>query len=1304
MNHTLGAPLLSKSSQGIQNLPEVKLSRGQTDFEGIKQSLERKNTEVRTYETDGNVYKCQISSDGKQLTYITPVGVKVLDLSTFSEEYSYNGPFVRPEDSSDEEQITSESDSEIQEDEITIGHTSQITCFAISNNGKLFATGSYDTTSRLWDIQEKRQVKVFAGHTAAITCLAFGADDKFLATGGNDNKARLWDLEEGTLLNVFEGHLASICTLDFTPDGNFLVTCGYDSKAVFWDLQLAAQARVIRTYDSVSAFVIGYDGKYMATNSIYNTVRIFDIFTGSLEKEFKGHTGKITSLAFSEDDKYLCSASTDCTVRIWDISNESIEKILVGHSKIVSWLGFTQSGKHLISSGFDNTLKMWTIEEDNPEIVLRGHTDFISCLAISNDMKYIVTGSGSDDHTIRVWNLEGNLETVIEYHTEQINCLAISNDCKYLASCSDDSTITIRALNDLDKGRVLEGHDYRVTSIAFTPDGAYLISAGNDTKVIIWDLIQGKQMKALTGHTDLIRCLSVSEDGKLIATGSWDRTARIWSIQDERVKILDGHTSYIECLAFSRDGRYLITGSSDTTARIYDLQLDNTGKGRVLKGHTQAISCLAISNNGKTLVTGSRDSTAIIWSVSEASIEKVLTGHTDPIQCLAISTNSKFLVTAGNDNIAIIWNIETGDAEKILTGHEFPINCLALSHDGRFLVTGCSDFRARIWDVSNYFAEYSDTSSDVEVIRYENEMIKQRFINTALGRCADKYRSELNSVLVMPNNINILHMLAYDNKADQILDALAAGCSIVKSSNSESPVTIALRRNSRACLDALIDGITKMEDLIKIKSTMEAICEDITSILETGSKNLVPFLEFLFNKLDPVFIVPKGNLPIRVFSDFYSPTIENFKDQIDQRVNKAIQLVEIAHTRLKWNFQRGSSKSIELLDSIYNSPSQEIYRTDLVRSIIDLKWSQQYPINLTLSILYMINLLFFTFIIFHQDVHIPLEVSSYVFAILSLLFLFYEIYQAIVFRSLYFYEIWNYIDILRCPLCISTGILGILGVTPNTYQTLTIITGILCWVRGITYFRTFKYTRIFVSMILNALRDTSSFLIILLYTTIAYSTLFKISEGEKTSTLAESMTLAYELNLSAFETDDYSTWQWIIFMLASIVNCVIMLNLLISILGDSYERVQLNLVESDYSQMLEVILELEKMMIWNRNKGIQTYLHKCNLLKSEDSQEEWEGRIRALQDRISGVSTLMENRFNQIQSDQKELNQSQKNIENKLKETLQDIHKNLQESRQETQKTLESKLYTIEQAQIGVDSRLKEMYEMLQSLTRNSQA
>jgi hypothetical protein len=200
------------------------------------------------------------------------------------------------------------------------------------------------------------------------------------------------------------------------------------------------------------------------------------------------------------------------------------------------------------------------------------------------------------------------------------------------------------------------------------------------------------------------------------------------------------------------------------------------------------------------------------------------------------------------------------------------------------------------------------------------------------------------------------------------------------------------------------------------------------------------------------------------------------------------------------------------------------------------------------------------------------------------------------------------------------------------------------------------------------------------------------------------MTLAYELNLSAFETDDYSTWQWIIFMLASIVNCVIMLNLLISILGDSYERVQLNLVESDYSQMLEVILELEKMMIWNRNKGIQTYLHKCNLLKSEDSQEEWEGRIRALQDRISGVSTLMENRFNQIQSDQKELNQSQKNIENKLKETLQDIHKNLQESRQETQKTLESKLYTIEQAQIGVDSRLKEMYEMLQSLTRNSQA
>ena len=154
-----------------------------------------------------------------------------------------------------------------------------------------------------------------------------------------------------------------------------------------------------------------------------------------------------------------------------------------------------------------------------------------------------------------------------------------------------------------------------------------------------------------------------------------------------------------------------------------------------------------------------------------------------------------------------------------------------------------------------------------------------------------------------------------------------------------------------------------------------------------------------------------------------------------------------------------------------------------------------------------------------------------------------------------------------------------------------------------------------------------------------------------------------------------------------------MLNLLISILGDSYERVQSSLVESDYSQMLDVIIELEKMMVWNRNKGTPVYLHECDCPTSEYSQEEWEGRIKILQDKVSGVSALIEKRFNQALEAQKI---TDKNLESKFKEA--------QLAQLEVQKSLESKLLMVEKAQNGMDAKLKEIYEMLQTISRNSQA
>lgn len=49
------------------------------------------------------------------------------------------------------------------------------------------------------------------------------------------------------------------------------------------------------------------------------TIKVWEVATGQLRKEFVGHTGDITSLAFSDDGRLLASGSRDTTVLVWDL-------------------------------------------------------------------------------------------------------------------------------------------------------------------------------------------------------------------------------------------------------------------------------------------------------------------------------------------------------------------------------------------------------------------------------------------------------------------------------------------------------------------------------------------------------------------------------------------------------------------------------------------------------------------------------------------------------------------------------------------------------------------------------------------------------------------------------------------------------------------------------------------------------------------------------------------------------------------------------------------------------------------------
>jgi WD40 repeat protein len=63
---------------------------------------------------------------------------------------------------------------------------------ALTPDGKVLATGSYDRTVKLWDVATGKEIATLRGHKDEVHAVAFSPDGKFLASASTDKTAKLW--------------------------------------------------------------------------------------------------------------------------------------------------------------------------------------------------------------------------------------------------------------------------------------------------------------------------------------------------------------------------------------------------------------------------------------------------------------------------------------------------------------------------------------------------------------------------------------------------------------------------------------------------------------------------------------------------------------------------------------------------------------------------------------------------------------------------------------------------------------------------------------------------------------------------------------------------------------------------------------------------------------------------------------------------------------------------------------------------------------------------------------------------------
>ncbi|NLE54811.1 MAG: TIR domain-containing protein [Lentisphaerae bacterium] len=235
---------------------------------------------------------------------------------------------------------------------------------------------------------------------------------------------------------------------------------------------------------------------------------------------------------------------------------------------------------------------------------LEGHYDYVNSVSVSPDGRRAV--SGSDDHAVRIWDLEtGAYLHTLEGHEKPVSCVSVSPDGRFAVSGSYDRAVGVW---DLETGaclRWLRGYSDVVWSVSVSPDGRRIVSGSYDQTVRVWDLETGECLRSLEGHSGGIGSVSVSPDGRRVISGSADHTIRVWDLETGTcLHTLEGHSGYVYSVSVSPDGRRAVSGSEDKTVRVWDLE---TGQCLAVYHAGADVDSAAISSNGSRIVCGTSD-------------------------------------------------------------------------------------------------------------------------------------------------------------------------------------------------------------------------------------------------------------------------------------------------------------------------------------------------------------------------------------------------------------------------------------------------------------------------------------------------------------------------------------------------------------------------------------------------------------------------------------------------------------------------------------------------------------------------
>ncbi|KAJ5080722.1 hypothetical protein M0811_13830 [Anaeramoeba ignava] len=541
------------------------------------------------------------------------------------------------------------------------GHRGDITALTFTRDGSRIWSGARDNDIILWSTKSAKKVDSISGHKGDIKKLLLMKNETVLISASADKTIKVWELsskgdkEEKTEKTETRGDGGLEDVLQ-TVDNEALRKILEDdiSLTTLIKDQLEGGAHLLNELEAheegIASLEMSPTAPLGITSSMHNSIRIWS-FVNPLKigfvHEFIGQSKAITSIRLDEraddDDlnennqdqnretalRTIFSGSLDYTVHQYDV--ETVGRLMqINFRNSVQSLDVSPDKQFLVIGGSSYDLKGYAlhpsyVKDNDATCVLQevarfvGHSGKIKYIAISPDGNMMT--SSSNDFKLLTWKLKkpyspkrmtrGELLTQSDF---DVNSFDFKPGVQHV--------LVPEKIKPTDTVHEHEGH---VNCFGFNSNATLFASCGNDHKIVVYKPNTrkaglSKKFAQSNAHNAVIECMCWCKDfqsnKELLCTGSWDKTAKIWRIDDNQkgmkcVRTITDHWGKIVGIGASGDNRFLLTCSVDFTVRCFSLTEPFDCVALYSIPQEAPFTCLAVGKD--SFVTGSENGMLRVW-------------------------------------------------------------------------------------------------------------------------------------------------------------------------------------------------------------------------------------------------------------------------------------------------------------------------------------------------------------------------------------------------------------------------------------------------------------------------------------------------------------------------------------------------------------------------------------------------------------------------------------------------------------------------------------------------------------------